>query len=499
MLAHCILLSVAVRSLRFQIGLLYTVLATVNIVFFSLMIFENQTDLLLDKFVLRSERLVETIQRDLGAANAEEQEGRLKQVLARYGVQQYVVFDSSGRLVWRQGPQPELDGEFVPDSWKLKALETAGRGGVFSLPYHLELRRDDFAADFILPLKSGPRQLYLKTSLVLREIQERLTKLYYQIAIAIVWGVIFHIAFAWFIARLFLRRLEMLNSASDRMAQGELSSRVDWNFERKDEIDAVGRTFNLMAEKVQHTIETITRLNLEVQNELEIGKEVQEKFLPDPAIIADLHPALYYRPYREVSGDLYSFYQIDENRRLIFFADATGHGIPAALLTAVAVMGLESVMSSVQDPAGVAIGLNRLLTQRVSREFFMTGVILVLEPNKASYVNAGHPPAFLIRSDQEVVLLEANAPPLGLVEDLPFPVKSFERRPGDRLLLYSDGLIETPDVEGVAWGIERFVDLLREFSARHPDNEDLVAAIAAEFERHTHESIDDVSMLLISL
>ena len=492
---------VAARSLRFQIGLLYTVLAAVNIVFFSLMIFENQTDLLLDKFVLRSERLVDTIYRDLGAGEKEVQLDRLVAVLKRHGAEQFVVFDSSGRVVRQRGDFPEVRGKVVPDDWRMRAIETGGRGSVFSLPYHLQLRKEDFAADFVLPLHGGASgRLFVKTSLVLKEVRDRLQKLYYQIGIAIVWGIIFHVAFGWFIARVFLGRLERLNNASERMAQGDLSARADWLFKRGDEIDAVGRTFNLMAEKVQHTIETITRLNLEVQNELEIGKEVQERFLPDPSLIADLEPALHYRPFREVSGDLYCFFTPTRKRRLLFFADATGHGVPAALLTAVAVMGLDAILTDETEPSAICARLNTLLTRRVSREFFMTGVLVVIDGNRMHYVNAGHPPGLLIRGDSgEVELLPANCPPLGLVEDLKFGVIEVKLKSGDRLMLFSDGLIETPDTDGEPFGLERLEGFVRSVSRTVDTTQGLLDAVVNEFDRVITAPIDDVSVLVVKL
>ncbi len=489
----------AVRSLRFQIGLLYTVLAAVNIVFFSLMIFENQTDLLLDKFVLRSERLVDAIYRDLGAGQKEVSADRLRAVLSRHEAARFVIFDATGRIVLRQGEYTELKSD-VPEEWRLRALEVGGRSSVFSLPYHLELRQDDFAADFIIPLHAGTgSRRFLKTSLVLRDVRERLTKLYYQIAIAIVWGVVFHVAFGFFIARVFLGRLERLNEASARMAGGELSARADWPFHRQDEIDAVGRSFNLMAEKVQHTIETITRLNLEVQNELEIGKEVQERLLPNPSVIADMEPALYYRPYREVSGDLYSFFAPTTKKRLVFFADATGHGVPAALLTAVAVMGLDAIVAEQSEPAAICGSLNVLLTRRVSREFFMTGILAQFERGRLRYVNAGHPPALLVRAGGDVELLAANAPPLGLVEEVRFEVLSVAVHPGDRLMLFSDGLIETPDREGEPWGLERLGDLVRRLAARESGTRALLDGIVDEFERHMERPLDDVSVLIVKV
>ena len=492
---------VAARSLRFQIGLLYTVLAAVNIVFFSLMIFENQTDLLQDKFVLRSGSLVDAIYRDLGAGAKAVSPDALRAVLKRHGTDRFVVFNSAGHVVIMSGDFPEIKGSEVPQEWRMRAVETGGRGSVFSLPYHLQLRKEDFAADFVLPLQSGASgPLYLKTSLVLREVQERLMKLYYQIGIAIIWGIVFHVAFGFFIARVFLVRLERLNQASEHMAQGDLSARADWEFRRNDEIDAVGRTFNLMAEKVQRTIERITRLNLEVQNELEIGKEVQERLLPPASIIADREPALLYRPFREVSGDLYCFFAPTPKRHLIFFADATGHGVPAALLTAVAVMGLDAIVSAHSEPADICSQLNILLTRRVSREFFMTGVLVALEKDRIRYVNAGHPPAMLIRADSgEVVLLPAASPPLGLVEELKFGVEAQDTRRGDRLVLFSDGLIETPDAEGEPFGLERLHGLVRTLAATTDSTQGLLDAIMAEFDRCVETPMDDVSVLIVKL
>ena len=106
--------------------------------------------------------------------------------------------------------------------------------------------------------------------------QERLTKLYYQIAIAFVWGLISHILFGIYIYRVIFTRVSILKDATDKMGMGDLSSRAVWKFNREDELDVLGQAFNGMAGKIEETIQTISTLNEEINKELKIGREVQE-------------------------------------------------------------------------------------------------------------------------------------------------------------------------------------------------------------------------------
>ena len=102
---------------------------------------------------------------------------------------------------------------------------------MFSTKYKLELNKEDFTIKFLIPLLAEPEDagpLFLSTQLSIKSMQDRLTKLYYQIAVAFVWGLISHILFGIYIYRVIFTRVSLLKDATDKMAMGDLKSRAVW-------------------------------------------------------------------------------------------------------------------------------------------------------------------------------------------------------------------------------------------------------------------------------
>jgi hypothetical protein len=178
------------------------------------------------------------------------------------------------------------------------------------------------------------------------------------------------------------------------MGKGEYSSRVDWKFEKRDEIDELGLTFNTMASKIEDTILTISKLNDEINKELKIGKEVQELFLPQDYMYEDYKIVSYYKPMREVSGDIYHYYRLthkknsDKKYTGIFFADASGHGVSAALVTTVTLLSVESIVSKSFKPNYVLQQLSNIVGNRFQSSFFATSVFFLITEKRKSSSNA---------------------------------------------------------------------------------------------------------------
>ena len=530
----------ASRSIRVRIGLLYVVLALLNITFFSLSTFQNQTDLLVDKFFLRSEKLVSGIRGRLSEVQIGPEQDQnfdfLRSVLEESKTslttressieEGFIIFNKSGSIIHRVGDV--IFGELGSDGklhrvWLEKALGIMDRNKnhpknskeieraagdssnlLYMRPYHIELNTKDFRTTFILPLQTldAEEKYYLKTELSLDEIQDRLYSLYWRIALGVSWGVVFHLLFAIFIVRLFIRRIDKLTVASERMEQGDLNARVEWDFRQKDEIDVMGLTFNRMAEKIESTVKEISHLNLINEKELRLGKKVQENFLSPPEIIERFKPTIYYQPLREVSGDFYRFFDEGRGTKSIFFADATGHGVPAALITSVAFLALENIkIRGLSSPTAICEELNIVLTESLDTEYYMTGVLFLIEENNIiKFTNAGHPAPLIYRpSSGEVFEISAGDPPLGLVDEYKFTEDLFEGQKGDKVFIYSDGLYETENESGDLYGMERLVATFRFMCESHQDNDEIMKGVLSHFAEFVHEYNDDVSAILLEL
>ncbi|MBP7283546.1 MAG: SpoIIE family protein phosphatase [Leptospiraceae bacterium] len=498
------------KSLRLQIGILYSFLALVNILFFSVMIFENQTELLVKNFKFQSENFVNAVLKDLQSEKIpKNDEAILKKLNERLKLQeifQFKIFDING-VVW-YNENGIVNGDIIEEDIKKKAKEISDTSSVFASKYKLELNKDDFSIKFLIPLAAEPETdgpIFLSTQLSIKNMQERLTKLYYQIAIAFVWGLISHILFGLYINRVIFTRVSVLKDATDKMATGDLKSRAVWKFNREDELDVLGQAFNGMAGKIEETIQTISTLNEEINKELKIGREVQEMFLPANKKLKALKVATSYRPMREVSGDIYHFYKFPAGKmnkkeyQGIFFADASGHGVSAALVTTVLIMSLENIIGRSIHPGYIIQKLGDIIGNRFQSSFFATAVFfLIADDGEILCSNAGHNAPICFRpSTGEIFYFKSVGPPLGMVDEFDYKVIKMAAKPGDKLLIYSDGLVESPGKNEEQFSEKRVLDIIE--ANMHIPNKDLLELLAEELDKFAIDYRDDVSMILVEI
>ncbi|MCB1314341.1 MAG: SpoIIE family protein phosphatase [Leptospiraceae bacterium] len=493
------------RSLRLQIGLLYTLLAVINIVFFSAMILENQSDLLVSSFKYQSDNIIKTLLDDLENLSITREKdddfSALRFSLTSENVLYFIIFDRDGNI-WHSWPE---EGDVAPtevdEALMKKAVSLANEESLIQSRYDKELNEDDFTIKLMVPLRSADGvELYLHTALSIRTIQDRLQYIYYQIGLAILWGVLFHVLFAIFVFQMIFRRVAILKDASQKMAEGELATRAQWKEKKSDdELDDLGHAFNFMAGSIQDKVETISQLNAEIQKELKIGKEVQELFLTDTDMFSDYNLNLFYKPLREVSGDVYKFYQFDDGQRGLFFADASGHGVSAALITTITILSLDDVLEETREPGEVLTRLNTLLAERLDTSFFATGVFLLFDRNNSVQMsNAGHNPVILLkRGDKRVFEVKKMGPPLGLMEDFEYESRKIPTAAGDKYLIYSDGLVETPDRAGEQYTLQRAVKLFRR--SYQSSNKDIVTQIGDDFTDFAYHYKDDVTFMVLEI
>lgn len=497
------------RSIRIQAGLLYLVLAFANILFFSLMILEDQNDLLRGRLNQTADEIVVRLRDNLNrfpVLGRDRDEGleRLRAFLDARGADSFQVFDGEGRL-WHEvragayvDPEPAAR---VADRIMKRTLEIGDRNSVLYKPYHAELDEDDYSiARFILPLRTTAGETaYLFTTMRLDGARELLARLYVQVALAAAWGLVFFLLFAFLIYRFYIRRVDELTAVSRRMAAGELEARVAWKREREDEIDEMGSAFNAMAARIEEKIRTVTELNAVMADELETGRQVQANFLPRSDLGAEFHATTFFRPLRAVSGDIYHFYRLSRRRRAVLLADAAGHGASGALITAVALTGLDAVLRENDQPEAIIAGLNKILEEKLSDEFFMTAVFLVLDGRRTMrFINAGHPPILVLRpASAEVFELRPNGPPLGIMRDMAYPAERFACRAGDRVVVFSDALFESLDRSGQPFGLERLKELLRVH--RDLDRRAFGERVLADFDGIVPRLDDDLTLIVLDV
>lgn len=200
---------------------------------------------------------------------------------------------------------------------------------------------------------------------------------------------------------------------------------------------------------------TNERRLLSIETELETARQIQSSILPArPPELEHLRIAASYHPMAAVAGDFYQFIRADSNHLGVLVADVSGHGIPAALISSMIKVAMQSVTVHADDPAQVLGGLNRILTSEAEGQFASAAYVWIDTENRnALYSAAGHPPLLCWRNTRgEMQRIESNGLLFGVGPNSQYPVCRVPLEPSDRFLLYTDGVTETENAAGEAFG-----------------------------------------------
>jgi serine phosphatase RsbU (regulator of sigma subunit) len=195
-----------------------------------------------------------------------------------------------------------------------------------------------------------------------------------------------------------------------------------------------------------------------VRDELEVARELQRELLPEqPPDLGGYEFAFSYRTANTIGGDYYDFLELDDGRLVVVIGDASGHGIAAGLLMAVASSTLRLAFDDSDDPAAAADLINRALWRTGGPRAFMTLFCAVLDPATGALqgVSAGHPYPMIRRTDGSIEEIGSGSLPLGIRRHVDLPRSEAVIGPGEALLLYTDGIAETVNAAGEAFGFDR--------------------------------------------
>src|SRR5271169_309108 len=228
------------------------------------------------------------------------------------------------------------------------------------------------------------------------------------------------------------------------------------------------------------TSQQLAQQLLAINNELEMARQIQLAILPrETPKIRGLDIAARYLPMSSVAGDFYDFIIVDEQHVGILIADVSGHGLPAALIASMLQVALTAQLGHASEPGRVLEGLNRALCGKFTNHFVTAAYVFVdMEKNSISYAGAGHPPLLLWRKSTESAseVLE-NGLLLGLFPEATYSDVEVQVEPGDKAILYTDGVSETRSPSKQEFG----ADLLKEFlESNHHLKADMFAGLLLE-------------------
>jgi sigma-B regulation protein RsbU (phosphoserine phosphatase) len=296
----------------------------------------------------------------------------------------------------------------------------------------------------------------------------------------------------------------------------------------RQDIQVRSRLLQRLVMKYAATEKNFFRVNRElvekqqrIEEDLAAAAEIQLSLLPrKPSVYDTFEAAWDFKPSAHIGGDLFNIMRLDEHCWGIYALDVSGHGVPAAMVAVSVFQNLQPHSMFVRRAdarlaRGYALRTPGEVLQALDREYpferfsnFFTMVYLILDVSKHTlfYSNAGHPHPILVRQGGELELLKRGGPFIGLrsirsedEKEKPFIAEEVRFDPGDKLLIYTDGLTEYHDPAGTLFGRDRLMDILRR-RGQGPLGE-LVEAVIASLESFGDGGppMDDVTLLGIEL
>lgn len=203
-----------------------------------------------------------------------------------------------------------------------------------------------------------------------------------------------------------------------------------------------------------------------ISQELATARQIQASLLPRHAPrIFGITLAARYEPMTEIAGDIYDFLKLDDYRQGVLIADVSGHGVPAALIASMVKGAFRAQADNIAHPDRVLHGMNQILAGQLGHKFVTAGCAFIdTQTGTLRYAGAGHPPLLILPGNSsECISLQENGLILGPFQDATY--SSIERplTPGDRLLFYTDGILEATNANGDEFG----EDSLQDFMVRH--------------------------------
>jgi sigma-B regulation protein RsbU (phosphoserine phosphatase) len=233
----------------------------------------------------------------------------------------------------------------------------------------------------------------------------------------------------------------------------------------------------------------------EIQRELEVAKRIQLSILPAGfPNSANFRVAARYVPMTSVAGDFYDFIVADEKQAGLLIADVSGHGVPAALIASMVKLAATSQRGNAANPSALLAGMNAALFGNTQSQFVTAAYVhLDSETGEFRYSAAGHPPMLLLRKGK-ITEIEENGLMLAAFDYAQYSNASHQLEAGDRLLLYTDGIVEAANASGEFLGQDALQVLLQRTSALQPS--EAADKIIASVQQWSATQDDDLTVLV---
>lgn len=283
---------------------------------------------------------------------------------------------------------------------------------------------------------------------------------------------------------------------------------------RNEQLSARNQELAQTNDSLDRTVRELNERERIMAEELRLAQEVQQRFLPrEFPFRENLRCAALYRACSLIGGDLYDAFTVGTGTAAFFIADVSGHGVSAALVTAILKVSIERHAHLLEaafaeghgreTPALQAFlhAMNDAVAGAMRPGGFVTFCLFVVRTDTGAvwFANAGHnPPAIWAAADHHCYFFEVPANlPLGLVSDWNYEIREVAIRPGDKVILYTDGLIELNDESGFEFGMERLLGAINRSGSERPDALLAQITVATSSFASGQPPADDMAMVVV--
>ncbi len=350
------------------------------------------------------------------------------------------------------------------------------------------------------------RRLRYYVALSLEGINEAKGSLMWAILLPVFISAMLGVGIAIWISTLITEPIKVLISDINEVSSGNLDHQT--RATSRDEVGLLAATFNKMTQalKLAHTQELEAKA---LEHDLSIASEIQSNLVPKRMLkVPGFDVSAYYRPSKEVGGDYYDFITIDEDNEGIIVADVSGKGVPGSLVMSMAraFIRMEAERSRNTSPADTLVRANRMLAQDIKKGMFVTALYCIL--NKKSreirVASAGHNPLVVWRAaENQIQLVNPSGIALGFDKGPVFERTVKEEKvalnPGDRVVMYTDGVVEAMNADNQEFGDKRFHQLVKQLGTRDSNQMLNLVIKAIDDYRGDAPQSDDITIVTLRL